>query len=321
MNNYILVILLFIFLLILIKFIFNNDIRSNKKITDKNKQYIWYYWENNGNKRPEYIDLCIESIYKNCSESFIIIELNDKNIDEYLPEVKNMDFSKLKIAQKVDFYRILLMYKYGGIYIDMDVKNLQRIDESFFSHYDLILSKMPENIIFKYLSTLGEKSIFTDIINNGIIMAQLQHQVILETINEAKKNKNSIYKNINKPLYIFITTGPLCLTNAVNTYFKTNSNNKIKIIDQSYFEGCDVFEVESGKCNIPDNAIGIHLYENSWLSTNENFMKRFFGYLIQNFIWILLTLVVLCVIIYYLITTKFLKKIKGFLFNKKVSKT
>ena len=31
-------------------------------------------------------------------------------------------------AQKVDFYRILLMYKYGGIYIDVDILVLKNLD-------------------------------------------------------------------------------------------------------------------------------------------------------------------------------------------------
>ena len=40
----------------------------------------------------------------------------------YLPELKekNFNFEKLLIAQKVDYYRILLLYKYGGLYIDAD---------------------------------------------------------------------------------------------------------------------------------------------------------------------------------------------------------
>ena len=192
---------------------------------------IWFQGEDN---MPEHLKKYHQTWIENNPDYHIKIwdeGMIKKEIDSFPDaDVRDMYNNYPYMIQKIDLAKYIILYRYGGIYIDMDVKNLQRIDESFFSHYDLILSKMPENIIFKYLSTLGEKSIFTDIINNGIIMAQLQHQVILETINEAKKNKNSIYKNINKPLYIFITTGPLCLTNAVNTYFKTNSNNKIKII-------------------------------------------------------------------------------------------
>ena len=50
------------------------------------------------------------------------IKLDEKNIYDYLPELKNknFNFSNLYIAQKVDYYRIFLLYKYGGLYLDAD---------------------------------------------------------------------------------------------------------------------------------------------------------------------------------------------------------
>jgi len=90
----------------------NNDTNKNKlKILDIKKQLpinkplLWFYWENMNNKRPGYIDICIDSIYKNCSNTFHIIKLDENNIHEYLPEIKHnkMNFNNLKIAQKVDF--------------------------------------------------------------------------------------------------------------------------------------------------------------------------------------------------------------------------
>jgi len=133
----IIIVISLIILLLLIKYIIHQftykiiDSKPDKDIFKNNKPIIWFYWENiNGKKRPGYIDLCIESIYKNCNESFNVVELNETNINEYLPEIKlnKMNFSKLKIAQKVDFYRILLMYKYGGIYIDVDILVLKNLD-------------------------------------------------------------------------------------------------------------------------------------------------------------------------------------------------
>ena len=93
---------------------------NNNLVNKINKPYLWLYWEG---IMPAYIDMCKETIYKHCSNSFNIIFLNDKNIDDYLPELKekNLDFSKLRIAQKVDYYRIFLLYKYGGLYMDIDI--------------------------------------------------------------------------------------------------------------------------------------------------------------------------------------------------------
>ena len=122
--------MLIIFLLILavvaISFALHsiNKKSINKKSINKSRQKLWIYWENvPGKRRPAYIDLCIKSVYKHCSKSFDIIQLNEKNIHDYLPELKEkiLDFSKLSIPQKVDYYRILLLYKYGGVYMDSDI--------------------------------------------------------------------------------------------------------------------------------------------------------------------------------------------------------
>ncbi len=94
--------------------------KINKIIKVNDKPYLWLYWENT---MPPYIAMCKDTIYKHCSESFNIIFLNNNNIYDYLPELKDdkYDFSKLKIAQKVDYYRILLLYTYGGLYLDLDI--------------------------------------------------------------------------------------------------------------------------------------------------------------------------------------------------------
>jgi len=116
---------------------------DTKKVLLNNKPILWFYWENIPNKKkPGYIQICIDSIYKYCSSTFNIIHLNNLNIDEYLPEIKynKMDLSRLRIAHKVDFYRILLMYKYGGIYIDVDIlvlKDLKSIHDKL-EYYDYV---------------------------------------------------------------------------------------------------------------------------------------------------------------------------------------
>jgi hypothetical protein len=88
-----------------------------------NKPYIWLYWENKDKVlTPAYIELCYKTVLTNCNDSFEIIRLNQNIIYNYLPELieYKTDIEKLIIAQKVDIYRIMLLYKYGGLYIDSD---------------------------------------------------------------------------------------------------------------------------------------------------------------------------------------------------------
>jgi len=270
---------------------------------------IWFQGED---QMPEHLKMYHKSWVDNNPDYHIKVwdEVQIKKLIDSYPdaEVRNMYHGYPHMIQKIDLAKYVILYKYGGIYIDMDVKNLQRIDQSFFEHYDLIVSKMPESILFKSLLSLGGTSMFVDIINNGIIMTRMEHPVILDTINEAKKNNDSIYKNINKTLYVYVTTGPLCLTNAV---YK-NPSSKVKIINQSYFEGCDVFEVENKTCQPPENALGIHLYENKWVSSSENFIKRFIGFLIKNLFLLILSLIIFIFLIYIIFKTKLLKNLNVF---------
>ncbi len=87
------------------------------------KPYLWTYWDNlDGKQTPAFINLCYKTMIKNCDESFDIVQLNKDNIEEYLPEVKEHRkyIEKLRIAHKTDFYRVMLLYKYGGLWLDAD---------------------------------------------------------------------------------------------------------------------------------------------------------------------------------------------------------
>lgn len=88
------------------------------------KPYLWLYWDNiDGNTTPAYIDLCYETVVNKCKNTFEIVRLNKDNIKKYIPELSEYEqyMKNLIIAHKVDIYRIMLMYKYGGLYLDSDI--------------------------------------------------------------------------------------------------------------------------------------------------------------------------------------------------------
>lgn len=98
------------------------------------KPYLWVYWKNKDNApTPGYISLCRRSLLKHCSQSFTIVELDDQNIYEYLSELKEKEhmfnLHTLKIAQQVDYYRVLLLHKFGGLYIDADILVMRDLKE------------------------------------------------------------------------------------------------------------------------------------------------------------------------------------------------
>lgn len=115
------------------------DIRKKYDPIKMNK-YVWVYWENiKTDKYPTYIKLCLDTIKKKLGKYQLII-LNEKNIKKFLPHIRK-DFDNLMIAQKVDYYRIALLYKYGGIWIDADViimKDLKPIFDKLEEGYDYV---------------------------------------------------------------------------------------------------------------------------------------------------------------------------------------
>lgn len=114
-----------IIIFLLIIYLIYINIKSKDGFDNTNKPYLWQYWDNiDGNKTPSYIELCFKTVDKHCTNSFNIIRLNKDNISKYLPELKTLSIynkiDKLIIAHKVDLYRIMLLKKYGGLYMDAD---------------------------------------------------------------------------------------------------------------------------------------------------------------------------------------------------------
>ena len=111
--------LIFIFIIILVIYLI---IRFKTETFIGIKPYLWMYWEDKvtGVQKPSYLNLCLKTIYKHCDKDFNIKLLDEKTIHQYLPNLrKDLDY-KLNINQKTDYYRIKLLYEYGGVWMDID---------------------------------------------------------------------------------------------------------------------------------------------------------------------------------------------------------
>ena len=92
---------------------------------------IFCYWENKGNRTEPYghIKLCFETMKKQYSKYNFVI-LTPETIKKYIPNVRS-DLNDLLIAQKVDYYRVALLWLNGGIWVDADTIALRPLDEVF----------------------------------------------------------------------------------------------------------------------------------------------------------------------------------------------
>jgi hypothetical protein len=101
-----------------------NVIDSFKESEDKSspaEKKIWVLWLQGSDNVPEIVKLCINSIIKNKSECEVNL-LDESNLAEYIDIPKYiLDFYKegnISNAHFSDIIRIMLLKKYGGIWLD-----------------------------------------------------------------------------------------------------------------------------------------------------------------------------------------------------------
>lgn len=225
-------------------------------------------------------------------ENYINDLIREINVD-WITETYN--FFPLMI-QKIDFAKYVILYYIGGIYIDMDMKCLKPIDSLMelpnIKIKKLVVSNLTFDFVQRVIFLITGNFNVKNLVNNGVIMCEPKHEIILDTMKYGYKNKDNFFKNISNFLYIFYSTGPLALSNALidYTYKNKNSINEIELLDQDYFEACDLGEIKSDKCKIPENAIGIHYYEASWNSKYENNLVKYYYFIKDNILLIILLL-------------------------------
>lgn len=185
------------------------------------------------------------------------------------------------LHQKIDFAKYIILFIYGGIYIDIDVEIVKSFDSLIneFDNADIIVSKLNINSTESFLATGYNESY-----NNGIIISKKNGEIIKKLIDEILK---SFYKSDLhiKVLYINSTTGPRIFTKVIN-----DNKNKVNILPSEYLEPCT-----RGNCNITEKTIAIHKHELTWMP--ESFKYAIDFYLQNKTIMTLLILIILVVII------------------------
>jgi len=251
-------ILLSIILLLICFYYFDTYlIESNKinKFKIPDKPFLWIYWDD-VSPRPGYIQLCINSIYKN-SYDFNLIFLNKNNIIDYLPEIKSYEvyFEDLLLAQKVDIYRIWLMYKYGGLYIDTDTILLKS---------PIKLYKLLENYDYIGYGCTGDICFPKDAYgypSNGIIFSRPNTLLMKNILNKCIEKIKAGYKKYDyKNDKSYYDLGKLIIWEEIKNL--TNSYQKYR-----YYH--------------IDKEIGVRDINGKWVTPQRMFSKEnytFYGY-------------------------------------------
>jgi len=164
-----------------------------------------------------------------CKKNTIKYKLwSRKQIEKLLEKPKNKEFKKVyydfdQDIMRIDFGRYLIMWNYGGIYIDLDIciiknKSIKPLFDKdyFFVRWNDDKRKLPYNAV---LGTQKENPLYKDILDHS-----------KESYYEKRKQK--VYKQW-KGRFVFQTTGHYMLQRVLKNKSKKNILNIMKIHTKS----------------------------------------------------------------------------------------
>lgn len=98
---------------------------------------IWQYWETKDFK-PLFVDELHEIAKKNSGVEVVLV--SPETVREYIPDIPKDIFDIKEMAHKADMIRALLIYHYGGMWLDSDAIVLSDLNWMFdmLSDYDFV---------------------------------------------------------------------------------------------------------------------------------------------------------------------------------------
>jgi mannosyltransferase OCH1-like enzyme len=249
---------------------------------------IWMQGENNIPKKFYNNIKIIKDMHPNW-KYLLWDEIKILNMIKNDSDLLNTYYKFVHLHQKIDFAKYIMLYKYGGVYLDMDSYTQKPIDTLLekYKNYDLILSKIDLDSIYESYFICGSNWCM----NNGIILS-LPKSIVLEKVIE-EIIKNPICGIGGKFFCIQNTTGPSKFTKIIKKYMKEHPDiNDVIILEAEYLEPCKL-----NKCNITENTYTVHSHEGSWL--NDNF-KSFGQFYVNNTVLFWIILILSIILFYYL---------------------
>lgn len=154
---------------------------------------------------------------------------DDKQIEKFIknkyPEYYTI-YSKLPYKiQKIDFFRYLIVYHYGGIYLDLDI-------DLYHSLSDMDLSRPNFAIEFeKNSDKILQQQKCSILLGNYAFYSPRKHPFLKKIIDNLVNNRliSIVNKNDYKK-YVYYTTGPVLVTQSYLDYHNKNDIILLKTI-------------------------------------------------------------------------------------------
>jgi len=231
------IIIVLLILLYSIKYNIKNNNTANLEIqptSTENKipKIIIQTWKTN-NVPQRYMSL-IESVKIN-NPDYKYLFFTDENIDEffktYYPTYYTTYLNLPVKIQKIDFFRYVAIYHYGGFYLDLDMNVMKPFDSlldrtCIFPVDEYIDVRLCKHRRYKPYCDQGQ----TFLLGQYAFAASPKHPFIKLLIDKIHNNINKYIKSVNfaSEDYIYKTTGPDFVTDVYMTY---NNKKDITILD------------------------------------------------------------------------------------------
>lgn len=172
----------------------------------------------------------VKSLNPECEYMFFDDEAIDSFLTNYYPEYISTYKSLPNLIQRVDFFRYLAIYHYGGLYLDLDIRGLKPLDDAFFSHsclfpIDEYLSE-PMKRWPRYRPFLNQGCAF--LLGQYAFAAEPKHPFLWYLVNQihshcqatvAEYEKRKPMRKQEREWFVYRTTGPDFVTTCYMQYW------------------------------------------------------------------------------------------------------
>jgi len=197
------------------------------------------------------------------------------------------------MIQKIDFAKYVILYSYGGVYIDMDVFAVKKLTDFMESNIGVDFLTFQHNTpcititMNKFMGLEGNK-----IINNAVIFCSSRNERMKKIINTCCSAQEDWKKDLlSKQLRCLVTTGPIIFTNCIRTFPDWNKYVREAEIFEPYTtlemtklsKPSDDVSIESNdymklmdyliSCKDMQKVYGIHVLDLNWFKNGKNNWK------------------------------------------------
>ena len=205
--------------------------------------YIWL----GGNKKPRVIEKCIKS-WKKFFPDWEIKEWNESNLDLDLCGFTRQAYENKKYAFAADVFRFDILYKYGGLYFDTDVKVIRKFDDIIencdaFVGYEYKMAA-PGLVLYEAAPNDPIMKRMVDIYKEQSFLAgeEFNMKVVGEYFSEVLEEYGFVYEN------------------------KLQQGGNMTVYRNTYFCPVDGY---GNPVNMSSETRSIHLYAASWMPAKE----------------------------------------------------